>query len=1526
MDNPMDQASNLTSSDVAVIGMACRVPGANSTGQFWENLKAGRESTVFLSDEELQSAGVPLSLRSDPQYVKVAAPLLEGVDGFDAAFFGFTAREAQLLDPQQRIFLEVAWEALESAGYDPHSYRGSAGVYAGVGQSSYLLRLLADEELIESLGGHSGLLGVDKDFLSTYASYKLNLRGPSVTVQTSCSTSLVAVHIACQALLTGECDMALAGGATVHVPQKKGYLYQEGNILSPDGHCRAFDGKAQGTFAGNGVGLVLLKRLEDALADGDPIRAVIKGSAINNDGADKPGFTAPSVHGQRRVIRAAQGAASVSADTITYVEAHGTGTPLGDPIEIAALTEAFRASTSRKGFCAIGSVKTNIGHLDTAAGIIGFIKTVLALEHRQIPPSLHFESANPKIDFHNSPFYVNDRLRDWTANGPLRAGVSSFGIGGTNAHVVVEEAPPGSPSSPSHSSRPVQLLLLSARSEAALEKASQGLAEFLKRQDEVCLADVAYTLQVGRKGFAHRRVVTCRSQEEAVHALDPKQASPLIQNVAPESGREVVFLFPGQGSQSVNMGREIYETEPLFRKVVDECCEELRPLLGFNLQGILYPAADSQKKAEELLTQTAVTQPALFVIEYALAVLWQKWGVRPRAMIGHSLGEYVAACIAGVMSREEALRLVAARGRLMQEMPPGGMLAVAASLSDVEPWLGDGLSIAAINSHDQCIVSGTLAAVEALREKLSAEDIPWRALVTSHAFHSHLMDPILEKFAAELGRVKLKPPTAPFISNLTGTWITEQEARDAGYWVTHLRQPVNFAQGIDLLFKSTRNPLFLEVGPGQTLSRLVLKSPNRANASVLGSLPAALIETLGKLWSMGASIDWNKFHAGEKRRRVPLPTYPFERKRYWIDPQPPRNGSRQDSGVLEKKPNIDDWFYAPLWKQSLPLQPTGDQQALNWLIFSGDDIGPELADRLASLGHNVTRVLAGQNFLRSAHGEYRIDPENPEDYRALFRALQEQNIAPQKIVHLWNASTSAIAPESRIHTNGFYSLLFIAQALETSAELLVVTSNVDMVTGEEEIDPGKATIAGPCLVIPQEYPHLRCRRIDLSIPAGMRQRQEQLEDLFNELLGSSRAEIVAFRGMRRWVRSFEPLPLKNGKASSSLRNKGIYLITGGLGNIGLELSMFLAGSVQARLVLVGRSALPAEESWEEALACGSDDAVCMKIRKLKAIKELGAEILVLAADVGDPDQMQTVFCSARERFGPLNGVFHAAGYLGDESLALMQNMNKAGCEAFFHPKVNGLLVLEKLLGENPPDFCMLFSSISSVLGGLGLCAYSAANLFMDAFANQRHHRDSCAWISVNWDGWTFSTAAAPQGSTLALSMAPHEGIAALKRLLHTAPLPQVIISTGNLDERINQWVRAGLSNIPGVQTEISEEQDHGLLSHDAGEAQVGEMELLVSRILKSLLGIGEIGIHDNFFELGVNSLTAVQMASRLRKELKRTVSLHTIFENPTVARLSAAIDSMIADMQKGVDPASLNEIPQPPLIVGRARRKEMVEL
>lgn len=906
---------------LAIVGMSGRFPGAKDCEEFWKNLSNGVESIEFFSDEVALASGADPELIGNPHFIK-AHGVLDNVEYFDAKFFNMTPREARILDPQHRVFLETAWEAMENAGYDSEKYEGQVGVYAGTAFSTYLLRNILPNNLVrfQTIDRLEMALTNHKDTMPMRVSFHMNLTGPSICVGTTCSTSLVAVHLACQALWSYQCDMALAGASFIRTPSREGYLFQEGMIYSPDGHIRTFDADSKGIVTGAGVGVVIIKRLADAIADGDTVQAIIKSTALNNDGSTKIGYTAPSIGGQAKVIAEAMDLAGVSSDSISYIETHGTGTELGDPVEVAAMTQAFKETASdpehqKKQYCAIGSAKPNIGHLNHAAAIAGLIKAVLALKHKQLPPSLNFNKPNPKIDFENSPFYVNTQLQDWNTNNgtPRRAGVNAFGIGGTNGHVVLEEAPSTEVST---NTRQHQVLMLSAKTPMALEKMTTNLAEHLTEHSDLNLADVAFTQYMGRKAFDYRRIIVADTINEAVERLREKNPQYVFDNYQKSSTpRPVVFMFSGQGSQYVNMAKELYQTEAVFKEQLDYCFSYLKPLLNIDLHEVLYPSTLSIEEASEQLQQTAITQAVLFSLEYALAQLWMTWGVKPKAMIGHSIGEYVAACLAGVFSLDDALALVAARGQLMQSVQTGNMLAVSLPVDEVRELLPLDLSLALVNSSSLCVVSGSNEAISAFEQQMKDRAVQCQILHTSHAFHSHMMESVVEPFTERMQQIQLNEPKIPYLSNVTGNWITSEEATNPHYWAQHLRQTVHFAQGLEQLFLDPQQ-ILLEVGPGRMLSTLAKQhQAKKAEQWTLTSLPhpkenqpdaAFLQTTLGRLWLGGIVIDYKTFYAMRKLHRVELPSYPFERQRYWIDaPKQGESNVTQPQGSLSRLGNSD---------------------------------------------------------------------------------------------------------------------------------------------------------------------------------------------------------------------------------------------------------------------------------------------------------------------------------------------------------------------------------------------------------------------------------------------------------------------------------------------------------------------------------------------------------------------------------------------------------------------------------------------
>jgi acyl transferase domain-containing protein/thioesterase domain-containing protein len=1320
-------------SAIAIVGMAGRFPGACNVSEFWRNLRDGVESIRSCSNAELLAAGVTREELASPDYVKRAS-VLDDVSMFDASFFGLSPRDASIMDPQHRHFLECAWEALEDAGHPPQRFDGTIGVFAGSGMNTYLIHnLLANRHLVESTGLFQlKQTGNDKDVLATRVSYQFDLRGPSINVQTACSTSLVAVHLACQSLLNHECDLALAGGVTIEIPYGQGYIYREGEILSRDGHCRAFDAASSGTVFGSGLGIVVLRRLEDALEGRDHIHAVILGSAINNDGARKVGYLAPSVEGQAEVIAEALDFAGINAADISYVETHGTGTAVGDPIEVRALTQAFRKFTARSGYCGIGSLKTNVGHLDAAAGVSGLIKTVLALENGQIPASLHFQNLNPHIELKGSPFVVNSQLKEWpSTESPRRAGVTSLGIGGTNAHVVLEEAPRPVEAQPM---KPYQLLVASAKTDSAVDRMFTNLATHLQTHPELSLANVAFTSQVGRHAFPHRRALVVENTREAVSAFAQGERKSFASGVAAVTPPGVVFMFSGQGSQYVNMGRDLYENEPVFREALDRCAQELMQPLGLDLRQALYPSEEGKDAASERLNQTWLTQPALFSIEYAIARWWMSLGIEPEAMVGHSIGEYVAACLAGVFSLEDALAISAFRGRLMYDLPSGSMLAVPLAPSDLR--LSGALSLAAINNPDLCVVSGPTPEIAALEESLAKQSVSCRRLFTSHAFHSEMMDPILGTFEARLRSIEFKPPSIPYLSNVGGTWIKPEEATDPGYWVRHLRHTVRFSDCLAELFRKPGR-ILIEAGPGNALTSLARQQPG-ATAKAFQSLPhprenitglRCALQALGQAWASGASVDWTTLNPSGSVHRVPLPTYSFEHKKCWIEPD-----KVQFAAASSQVPVPEDdrglSFYRRVWKPALAT-PASTGAAGAWIIFNDSlGLGDQIAAKLRANKQDVILVAAGSGYKRSKKDRYTIRPNVRDDYDNLIADCIQSGNSARKILHLWSVEGAEL-PLAETVDRSFYSPLYLAQALANQdiagVDIALISNRLQQVSEEPVRNPARAMLLGPARVIPKELPEITCRSIDVDLESN--KASECAAQIVTEMASIGDNATVAFRGDARFVETLHPFNLTAVPEHRRLQLRGAYLITGGLGGIGLVVAEHLAREYNARLVLVSRSALPLEAEWESALNDPHQTAANkLRIRKLIEIKTAAGGLLVAQADVTNLSQMRDVVALARQRYGKIDGVFHAAGVLDDGPLMLKTAENAA---RVIDPKVRGTLVLEEALRDAPLSCFVLFSSISSIFPPAGQVDYAAANAFLDAFALSRKDPVTV----VNWGAW-----------------------------------------------------------------------------------------------------------------------------------------------------------------------------------------------
>ncbi|HEY2575436.1 MAG TPA: beta-ketoacyl synthase N-terminal-like domain-containing protein [Streptosporangiaceae bacterium] len=1330
---------------IAVVGMACRFPGARDTEEFWQNLVAGTASFSTFTDDELLAVGVAAHEFRDPNYVKVSS-VIDGVDMFDASFFGVSPREAEILDPQHRVFLETCHTALQRAGYDGCSDRREIGIFAGSRTNQYVKSNLATHPGLKRVVGEMSLVITnDTDYLATGVAYRLNLRGPAVTSVTACSTSLVGIHLACRSLRAGECDIALAGGVEIPIPMTHGYVYNEGGINSPDGQVRPFDANARGTVFGSGSGAVALRRLSDALADGDTIQAVILGTAVNNDGSGKPVFAAPSKAGQTAVVLSALRDCGVGPDTIGFVEAHGTGTIVGDPIEIAALTEAYRQYTQRTGYCAVASVKGNVGHLGAAAGICGFIKAARCVSEGILPASLNFDEPNPAIDFGDTPFYVNTSLGKWPDTGlPRRAGVSAFGVGGTNAHVIIEAPPPPQPADEGR--RPYQLLALSARTAGALDTAAAELGEHIAEMTGE-LADAAYTLNLGRAGLPVRRFVVARDRAEAAARLSDTGALPAARTLPAGTQRRAAFLFPGQGAQYQGMARDLYVTEPTFAAEIDRCAAVLASSHQLDLLNVLF-RSQLNSDATGGIGQTKVTQPAMFAVEYALAMLLREWGVEPAAMAGHSIGEYVAASLAGVIDPDDAVRLVADRGALMQAMPAGSMLAITLPEELLLPMLPPGVDLAAVNAPGLCVVSGTDEDIAELQAMLTRQGVGTRPLRTSHAFHSHMMDPVLAPFGDRVAELTLRPPQIPYVSNVTGNWIRDEEATDPEYWVRQLRCCVRFSDTLRLLI-GTGEYVFAEVGPGRVLTGLVgaQEQPAGSGRPAPTAIPtmrgatddlddaAVLLESLGHLWAAGAPVGWERFWSGEQRRRIPLPAYPYERRRFWIgrntDDAAPA-GASEDTGP----------FFLPAWRES-PLDAAGswqpDTEAL-WVVFRlpGDPRIGGLVGLLREAGAEVIVAEPGESYAAGPDGTYVLAVDDLASYGELLAAIVARNPDSVRLVHAWTADEPArgeaeARSADQTLDRGFFSVLTTIQAAArllggTPVDVCVVTGGMQDVAGTGNIEPAKSAVLGLVKVVAKEFDQIRCRSVDIDVtaaPAGLIAAQ-----LLAELAVAPGTDLVAYRGRKRWTWSYSTVrPQSAPGIPAVLRERGVYMITGGFGGLGQVLAIQLAELVHARLVLIGRNGVPDRNEWEALLeGAAESDPAARRVRAVRAIEEAGGDVLVCAADIADEARMRAVRVEIEATFGPVDGIFHLAAVAGG---GMLEARPRAAAEQVLRPKVAGTYVLEDVFH---PELYVLYSSTAVIAGDFGLGDYSGANAVLDAFA-QAHWEDGRHVVSINWPPW-----------------------------------------------------------------------------------------------------------------------------------------------------------------------------------------------
>jgi len=1486
--------NSFTGNEIAVIGISGRFPKSHDVEEYWKNIVEGNECITFFSEDELLAAGIDENTINKPNYVK-AYGYLDGADQFDNEFFQYTDRDGLLMDPQMRLLHEVTWETLEDAGYNPDTCNKKIGLYLGASDNLYW-------QVISTLGNYSSFLDHfatsqinNKDFLATQIAYKLNLKGPAVTIATACSTSLVTIHMACQALLAGDCEIALAGGATVSLPVKKGYIYEEGMILSPDGHCRSFDVDAAGIVGGSGVGVVALKLLEDAIEDGDHIHAVIRGSAINNDGHRKVSYSSPSVDGQIEVIRLAQQIANVKPETISYIETHGTATRLGDTIEMEALTQAFH--TKEKHFCGIGSVKSNIGHVDVAAGIAGFIKAVLMLEKKVIPPAVNFHKPNPHINFENSPFYITTEAKPWNQKLPFRVGISSFGIGGTNAHVILEEAPKAATVCVRNDQKKYELIPLSAQDSVHLIQALERLKSYLQKDKQLvltsngchqkysnCLRNIAYTLQMGRKHFLYRTVLVVKSKEELINSISLEleklkdQQTKKIQF----NNNEIVFMFPGQGSLYINMGAGLLKSNQVFRENFNKCIDLLTKISGKDYREILIV-----NPIKEVIYSIDCAQLYIFSFEYSLAKMLMNFGILPTAMIGHSLGEYVAACLSGVFTLEEALYIIVKRGKLMETTPTGAMLSIQADEQVVRKYMNDNISIGSLNSLKSTVISGACHEIDEIKDKFEKDGICCVKLHTSRAFHSKMMDGMIDNFKVILGQIHFETPKIPFISSLTGTWITPEEAMNPEYWCRQLRNPVQFAKGLDTIL-SNEKVVLLEVGPGTTLTSFANDYENRQGKEycplnlvrhIKESVPDEeyLLKRIGHLWSIGINVSWKSFLNGTEKR-VSLPVYPFHGKKFMIHEDPfelmkNTNGQKE----IMKKKTAKEWFYLTSYQSesiSYFCKVVDDKRDYMYILFlDNSQFSYGLKNYCNGEQLNYITVAIGETYKKLSESSYEINPKSEEDYNHLFESLKDKEIS--NIIHAWTVMETE-CEYSKMQIRGFYSLLHIAKAFNRlgwkhKISLTVVSNGLLNLLGTDLVMPSKGTICGAMKVIPQEQPYIRGKLIDIDLSHCDQEVLYKNIILDSNLMKGS--TVVGFRGNRRWVQTYTKAELPN-PSTTTLNSTDVIVITGGLGKLGKIITKHLISTYNCKLALLINTKLPEREKWESYLhEYDEANKIRQSLAFLLKMEETGAEIVAIKADIRKKEELSLALEKVKDRFGHITGIIHAAGRTDfNITQSRINDITLAECGRQMDSKVLGVMGLEKALAGKDIKFCILFSSLASVIGGLGYVAYSAANSFLDAYANKMSKDSKTLWLSVNWDNWN---AAEYEKDPLAIE--PEEGTEVLDYLLSFRE-NQVLVSTYDLEERINRWVM--LERLELVNPKNEEKENNNEVNDE--DIDGNNLNYVIKNIMEKQLGKKEIGIDDNFFELGGDSLKALSIISMIQKKMNKRLLLSDFFLHPTI--------------------------------------------